>query len=93
MSCTPSSINDRFFSLLAFMHIGISLLVLLLMWVHVQRVPKAKTAPPWPIIVGLLLALLVLAIFAPVVSQQGPAALERAVCSVDLDWFFAACCP
>ncbi len=89
----PSSINDRFFSLLAFMHIGISLLVLLLMWVHVQRVPKAKTAPPRPIIVGLLLALLVLAMFAPVVSQQGPAALERAVANVDLDWFLLPLLP
>lgn len=37
-----NSVNDRLFSLLAFMHIGIPLLVLLLMWVHVQRVPKAK---------------------------------------------------
>ena len=65
--------------LLAFMHIGISPLVLLLMWVHVQRVPRQRPAPLRPIIVGLLLALLVLAMFAPVVSQQGPAALERAV--------------
>ncbi len=89
----PSSINDRFFSLLAFMHIGISLIVLLLMWVHVQRVPKAKTAPPRPIIVGLLLALLVLAIAAPVVSQQGPAALDQAVVRVELDWFYLPLLP
>lgn len=89
----PSSINDRFFSLLAFMHIGISLIVLLLMWVHVQRVPKARTAPPRPIIVGLLLALLVLAIALPVVSQQGPAALDHAVASISLDWFFLPLLP
>ena len=43
-----TSVNDRFFSLLAFMHIGIPLVVLLLMWVHVQRVPKASTSPPRP---------------------------------------------
>ena len=49
----PSSVNDRFFSLLSFMHIGIPLLLLLLMWVHVQRVPKAKTQPPRPIVWSL----------------------------------------
>ena len=38
----PASVNDRFFSLLSFMHIGMPLVVLLLMWIHVQRVPKAK---------------------------------------------------
>ena len=48
-----TSVNDRFFSLLAFMHIGIPLVVLLLMWIHVQRVPKAKTNPPRPIAIAV----------------------------------------
>ena len=56
----PSSISDRFFSLLAFMHIGVPLVVLLLMFIHVQRVPKARTNPPRPIMVSLLLTLLAL---------------------------------
>jgi CDP-4-dehydro-6-deoxyglucose reductase len=38
------SVSDRFFSLLSFMHIGLPLVVLMVMWIHVQRVPKA--APP-----------------------------------------------
>src|SRR5690606_23891099 len=42
----PDSVDDRFFSLLAFVHIGAPLLTLLLMWVHIQRVPKASTTPP-----------------------------------------------
>ena len=53
-----SSVSDRFFSLLSFIHIGVPLLVLLLMWIHVQRVPKASTNPPRPIMVSLLLTLL-----------------------------------
>lgn len=84
----PSSVNDRFFSLLAFMHIGIPLLVLLLMWVHVQRVPKAATTPPRPMAIGLLLTLGVLALAAPVLSQGGATDLSVAVTMVRLDWFY-----
>ena len=84
----PSSVNDRFFSLLAFMHIGISLLMLLLMWVHVQRVPKAKTTPPRPIVVSLLLTLLGLALVQPALSQGGAANLSIAVTDLNLDWFY-----
>lgn len=84
----PSSVNDRFFSLLAFMHIGIPLLVLLLMWVHVQRVPKAATTPPRPMTAGLLVTLLAMALFVPVHSQGGPTDLGSAVARVQLDWFY-----
>ena len=83
-----SSVNDRFFSLLSFMHIGIPLVVLLLMWVHVQRVPKAKTNPPRPIMLSVALTLLVLSALAPVRSQGGAADLAQAVASVQLDWFY-----
>jgi len=83
-----SSVSDRFFSLLSFMHIGIPLVVLLLMWVHVQRVPKAKTNPPRPIMVSVALTLLVLSALAPVRSQGGPADLAQAVAHVQLDWFY-----
>ena len=89
----PSSVTDRFFSLLAFMHIGISLLVLLLMWVHVQRVPKAKTTPPRPIVVSLLLTLVILALVKPALSQGGAANLSVAVTQLDFDWFYLAVFP
>jgi len=68
-----SSVNDRFFSLLSFIHVGLPLLVLLLMWIHVQRVPKASTNPPRPIMACLLITLLALALFAPALSQGGAA--------------------
>lgn len=84
----PSSVNDRFFSLLAFMHIGISLLVLLVMWIHVQRVPKAKTTPPRPIVVSLLLTLVGLALVKPALSQGGAANLSVAVSHLNFDWFY-----
>ena len=61
------------------MHIGLPLLVLLLMWVHVQRVPKARTTPPRPIVASLLATLLVLSLARPALSQGGAADLGTAV--------------
>lgn len=83
----PENVSNRLFSLLAFIHIGVPLLVLLLMWVHVQRVPKASTMPPRPIAIGVMVTLLALALVQPVLSQGGPADLTREVSAVALDWF------
>jgi NAD(P)H-flavin reductase/quinol-cytochrome oxidoreductase complex cytochrome b subunit len=83
----PSSINDRLFSLLAFMHIGIPLLLLLMLWVHVQRVPKASTQPPRAIALGVVSVLLALALLQPVQSQGGPADLATEANTLALDWF------
>jgi ferredoxin len=83
----PSSVNDRFFSLLAFMHIGLPLLVLLAMWIHVQRVPKAKTTPPRPIMLSVTLTVLALALVRPAVSQ-GVADFASSPTVLQLDWFY-----
>ncbi len=88
-----NSVGDRFFSLLSFIHIGLPLLVLLLMWVHVQRVPKARTTPPRVIVVSLLATLLALSLVRPVLSQGGAADLATAVTSLRLDWFYLALFP
>ena len=84
----PSSVNDRFFALLAFLHLGIALVVLLLMWVHVQRVPKAKTSPPRPVMASVIVSLLVLSLVSPVVSQGGAADLATSPTDLRLDWFY-----
>jgi hypothetical protein len=84
----PESVNDRFFSLLSFMHIGLPLAVLLLLFVHVQRVPKARTNPPRPIALALLATLLVLSLGRPALSQGGAADLAQVVAEVRLDWFY-----
>ncbi len=88
-----SSVNDRFFSLLAFMHIGIPLVVLLLMWVHVQRVPKAKTNPPRPIAIAVTVTLLVLSLLRPALSQGGAATARRLADHLQFDWFYLAVFP
>lgn len=79
--------NDRLFSLLAFIHIGVPLGVLMLLWVHVQRVPQARTVPPRPILAMTTVALVVLALARPA-GSLAPADLSRAVTEVALDWFY-----
>jgi len=88
-----SSVNDRFFSLLAFMHIGLPLVVLLLMWVHVQRIPKAKTSPPRPIMLSLAITLLVLSLVKPALSQGGAATLGVSPTTLQFDWFYLTVFP
>jgi len=86
----PEQVNDRLFSLLVFIHIGVPLAMLLVMWVHVQRVPKAATVPPRPLAIALTMTLVLLALasmaMAPVASQ-GPANLRSAPAVLSLDWF------
>lgn len=84
---TPEAVNDRLFSLLSFLHIGLPLGVLGLLWVHTQRVPGAKTRPPRAIAIPLLGALVVLSILRPAVSQA-PADLMTVPASIGFDWFY-----
>jgi CDP-4-dehydro-6-deoxyglucose reductase len=86
------AITDRFFSLLQFLHIGIPLAVLVALWIHTQRVPRAKTLPPRPLAIGSLAALLVLSLVKPAVGQ-GPAELGSMPAVLAMDWFYLAAFP
>ncbi len=86
------SVNDRLFSLLSFLHIGLPLGVLLVLWIHTQRVAKAHTLPPGPIIAGTSLMLLALSIVKPALSHA-PADLTLAPLSLALDWFYLPVLP
>lgn len=88
-----ASVNDRFFSLLSFIHVGLPLGVLLLMWIHVQRVPKASTNPPRTIMVCLLLTLLALALVEPALSQGGAADFGAVPSTLAFDWFYLMAFP
>ena len=76
------NVNDRLFSLLSFIHIGVPLAVLALLWIHTQRVPQARTSPPLPIMLTLTAALVVLSILKPAVSQPGAGP------DMGFDWFY-----
>ncbi|HEY5138887.1 MAG TPA: cytochrome b N-terminal domain-containing protein, partial [Methylococcales bacterium] len=81
------SVNDRFFSLLSFIHLGVPLGAFALIWVHTQRVPQAKTSPPRALQIGLVLSMIVLALLKPALSQ-GPADLDSSPSILNLDWFY-----
>jgi NAD(P)H-flavin reductase/ferredoxin len=82
-----ASVNDRFFSLLSFLHIGIPLGVLALLWIHTHRVPQAKTTPPAALMGGLGIAMLALSLVKPALSQA-PADLAFMATRIDFDWFY-----
>ncbi|MBK9245512.1 MAG: cytochrome b N-terminal domain-containing protein [Burkholderiales bacterium] len=83
----PEAITDRLFSLLSFLHIGIPLAVLAGLWVHTQRVPRARTMPPRRFSIGLLAMLVALSLVKPAVSQ-GPADFSRIQQVLAIDWFY-----
>lgn len=90
---TPDSINDRFFSLLSFVHLGVPLAMLVFIMIHTQRVVEAKTNPSKQLAIGLGLTLLVLSIVKPALSQGGPADLGMFNAQLGLDWFYLGLYP
>jgi NAD(P)H-flavin reductase/ferredoxin len=81
------SVNDRFFSLLSFLHIGLPLGVLALLWIHTHRVPQAKTTPPAGLMAGLGVAMIVLSVARPALSQA-PADMAMTAAAIEFDWFY-----
>ncbi|MBS0314278.1 MAG: cytochrome b N-terminal domain-containing protein [Proteobacteria bacterium] len=90
---TDAAVSNRLFSLLVFIHIGVPLVTLLVMWVHVQRVPKATTIPPRQVAIAVGIMLVLLALVRPVMSQGGPAQLAVAPQTLSFDWFLLALYP
>ncbi|WP_370869815.1 FAD-binding oxidoreductase [Polaromonas sp.] len=81
------SVSDRFFSLLSLVHIGVPLGIFGLIWIHTQRVPEARTSPPRALSIGLVLAMIVLALIHPALSQ-GHSDLNSAPFVLNMDWFY-----
>ncbi|MBL8520134.1 MAG: cytochrome b N-terminal domain-containing protein [Betaproteobacteria bacterium] len=84
---TNTAVSDRLFSLLAFVHIGVSLGMLALLWVHTQRTPAARTLPPQRLMASVTVLLLVLALVRPAVSLA-PADLAQVPATLAFDWFY-----
>jgi quinol-cytochrome oxidoreductase complex cytochrome b subunit/coenzyme F420-reducing hydrogenase delta subunit len=84
---SPERLDDRFFTLLVFMHIVLPLLLLLVLWIHLQRVSRPRINPARGLAIGMFLALLVLSLVKPAVSQE-PADLATVPAVVGLDWFY-----
>lgn len=82
-----STISDRFFSLLVFLHIGIPLALLLGMFIHIKRISNTRTNPAKGLAAGTLIAMLLVSLWRPALSQA-PANLDVALTDVGLDWIF-----
>lgn len=88
----PSTLSDRFFTLMVFMHIAVPLILLFIMWVHIQRHALPRVNPPVGLAGGTMLALLALSLAHPALSQ-GPADLTTVPAVVGLDWFYLPAYP
>ncbi|HSR62713.1 MAG TPA: 4Fe-4S binding protein [Gammaproteobacteria bacterium] len=82
-----TTLSGRFFTLFVFIHIAAPLILLLFMWMHIQRITMPKVMLPRYLATGILLMLLALSLFYPATSQ-GPAELDKAVTTVGLDWYY-----
>ncbi len=87
-----STVSDRFFTLLVFLHIGVPLFLLAFSWLHVTRISRPRTAPPRALVLGSTLALVALSLAQPALSQ-GPADLDTVPVRVALDWFLLGVYP
>jgi ferredoxin/coenzyme F420-reducing hydrogenase delta subunit len=87
-----ATLSGRFFTLMVFIHIAAPLLMLFLMWVHIQRYSRPRMNPPRGLAAGTLIALVVLSLVFPAVSQA-PADLDVVPAVVGFDWFYLAAYP
>jgi coenzyme F420-reducing hydrogenase delta subunit/ferredoxin len=81
------TLSDRFFSLLAFLHIGFPLFLLLGMWIHVLRITGARTQPQAQLGWATLGLLVLLSLARPALSQA-PVDLAFEPLRIDFDWFY-----
>ena len=65
-----TNLSGRFFTLMAYLHIAAPLLLLLFMWIHIQRYNYARVIPPRKLMYALLGGFTVLSLAAPAVSQR-----------------------
>jgi len=83
----PSHFDGRFFTLLVFMHIAIPLILLFIMWFHLQRINYAKVNPARGLAIGTTLMLVVISLVKPAVSHE-MANLAEVPGVLKLDWFY-----
>ncbi len=85
---SDAALSDRFFTLMAFLHlIGLPIFLVFGIWLHVFRLSRATINPPRRLMAGTLLAMLVLSVVFPAVSQE-QADMSRAAQTLDFDWYY-----
>jgi quinol-cytochrome oxidoreductase complex cytochrome b subunit/coenzyme F420-reducing hydrogenase delta subunit/NAD-dependent dihydropyrimidine dehydrogenase PreA subunit len=89
---SPASLDDRFFTLMLFLHIAVPLILLAFLWVHLQRVSRPEINPARGLTVMMLVGMVLLSLVKPAVSQP-PADLARMLGEVRLDWYYLGLYP
>ncbi len=82
----PDSINDRFFTVLIFIHIIVPLMLVLGLWAHVNRISRVDYLPSRRVMLATMISFLALALIRPALSEA-PANLSVVATNVPLDWF------
>ncbi len=85
---TVEALSDRFFTLMAFLHlIGLPLFLVFGIWLHVFRLNGPQINPPRVLMAGSLLAMLLASLVYPAVSQgkADPAQVPEALA---FDWYY-----
>lgn len=89
---SPDTLENRFFTLMIFIHIAIPLIALIIMWLHLQRIAKPRINPPLGLAIGTGLTLLLLSAIAPATSQ-GLANLAMVPGRIGIDSFYLGAYP
>ena len=90
---TNESVSDRFFTLMAFLHlIGLPIFLLFAIWLHLLRISRPVVNPPLGLVVGSLAALIVLSLWQPALSQA-PADFSQVPTEIGFDWFYLLAYP
>lgn len=85
---SDESLSDRFFTLMAFLHlIGLPIFLVFGIWLHLFRLNGPRINPPRRVMAGALLCMLVLSAIYPAVSHE-KANLAMTPQVLHLDWFY-----
>jgi ferredoxin/coenzyme F420-reducing hydrogenase delta subunit len=84
---TPENLSGRFFTLMVFLHIAVPLILLLVMWIHIQRISRARVNPSRELGAMVLVGLLAAALALPA-NLEAAADLAKVPGRVGIDWFF-----
>ncbi|MFT5140871.1 MAG: quinol-cytochrome oxidoreductase complex cytochrome b subunit [Lysobacterales bacterium] len=85
---SDEALSNRFFTLMAFLHlIGLPLFLVFGIWLHVLRINGPEINPPRLLMSGSLLAMLLLSLVFPALSQE-QANLAIVPGELAMDWFY-----
>ncbi|MCO6461780.1 MAG: cytochrome b N-terminal domain-containing protein [Saprospiraceae bacterium] len=81
------SVVGGFFKVALFGHIALSLITVIIIWIHVLRISNPKIFPPLKLILYCTIALGIIAILFPVKSDP-PAQITNLPLDTTFDWFY-----